>query len=176
MKIKYKIAEVLAAKPNTTNKALAKKFKVTSRYVQLIRRELGLPNADSRGRKAVQLPKGMEEAFKEVAYQATRGRQAREADTKTNVDAILDERGSRYGLYGTQAVIAQMLKDTVDHYMEARKYEGDINHYFIVRETLQMICTKMARIINGDSTYADSWIDIAGYAQLVADHLQGKER
>lgn len=108
----------------------------------------------------------------DVIYNASLGKQKKKSD----VDAILDERGSRYGLYGTQAVVAQMLKDTVEHYMQAQKYEGDINHYFIVRETLQMICTKMARIINGDSTYADSWTDIAGYAQLVVDKLEGKER
>jgi hypothetical protein len=39
-----------------------------------------------------------------------------------------------------------------------------------------MICQKMARIAVGDADYLDNWIDIAGYAQLVADRLQGIER
>jgi hypothetical protein len=39
-----------------------------------------------------------------------------------------------------------------------------------------MICHKIARILNGDPNYADSWVDIAGYAQLVADRLLGIER
>jgi hypothetical protein len=38
-----------------------------------------------------------------------------------------------------------------------------------------MICHKLGRIVNGDPNYADSWIDIAGYAKLVADRLEGKE-
>ena len=34
----------------------------------------------------------------------------------------------------------------------------------------------MGRIVNGDPSYVDNWRDIAGYAQLVADELQGIER
>ncbi len=41
-------------------------------------------------------------------------------------------------------------------------------------EALEMICHKIARIINGDSDYADSWVDIAGYATLVANRLNEK--
>jgi hypothetical protein len=41
------------------------------------------------------------------------------------------------------------------------------------QEALDMICHKIGRIINGDPDYADSWHDIAGYAQLVADRLNG---
>lgn len=35
-----------------------------------------------------------------------------------------------------------------------------------------MICHKMARIINGDPNYRDSWDDVAGYATLVAKRLK----
>lgn len=35
-----------------------------------------------------------------------------------------------------------------------------------------MIAHKIGRILNGDPNYADSWIDIAGYAKLVADRLE----
>ena len=31
----------------------------------------------------------------------------------------------------------------------------------------------MKRILNGDPDYHDSWHDIVGYAQLVADELSG---
>ena len=44
------------------------------------------------------------------------------------------------------------------------------------QEALDMICHKMARIVNGDPDYVDSWVDIAGYAMLVADRLQGVQR
>lgn len=43
-------------------------------------------------------------------------------------------------------------------------------------EALEMIAHKIGRILNGDPGYADSWVDIAGYAQLVADRLNGVER
>jgi len=39
-----------------------------------------------------------------------------------------------------------------------------------------MIAHKIGRIINGDPDYDDSWVDIAGYAKLVSDRLQGTVR
>jgi len=43
-------------------------------------------------------------------------------------------------------------------------------------EALDMIFSKIARILNGDPNHLDSWTDIAGYATLVADRLEGKIR
>jgi hypothetical protein len=43
-------------------------------------------------------------------------------------------------------------------------------------EALDMIASKIARIVNGNPDHVDSWVDIAGYAQLVADRLQGTVR
>ncbi len=40
-------------------------------------------------------------------------------------------------------------------------------------EALEMIMHKIGRIINGDADYDDSWRDIAGYAMLVCDRLNG---
>ena len=39
------------------------------------------------------------------------------------------------------------------------------------KEALGMIAHKIARILNGDPEYGDSWHDIAGYAKLVEDSL-----
>lgn len=39
-----------------------------------------------------------------------------------------------------------------------------------------MIQHKIARILNGDPDYVDNWVDIAGYAKLVADRLQAVSR
>lgn len=41
-------------------------------------------------------------------------------------------------------------------------------------EAIEMILHKLARILNGDPSYADSWIDIAGYATLVSNRLEQK--
>ena len=86
-------------------------------------------------------------------------------DSITNT---LTERGNRYGKFRDHAALSQMFKGvmgTVDKSLEADQ-----------REALEMIFHKIARILNGDPNYADSWHDIAGYAQLVADRLNGIER
>ena len=41
----------------------------------------------------------------------------------------------------------------------------------IQREALEMIASKLARILNGDNNYADSYHDIGGYSKLVEDDL-----
>ena len=86
------------------------------------------------------------------------------------IGEILDERGKRYGKFKNHAEISQAIKLIMQDRSVWPMLDDD------QREALEMICHKMARIINGDPNYADSWIDIAGYAQLVADRLQGVER
>lgn len=86
-----------------------------------------------------------------------------------NVDNVLDERGARYGLFVGHAEISQGLK-AVMFSRENLALAAD------QREALEMIAHKIARIINGDPNYSDSWIDIAGYAKLVADRLDGVTR
>lgn len=85
----------------------------------------------------------------------------------SNVDEVLKERGSRYGDFEGHAEITQALKLTIMEFCCKReRYLADDQ-----QEALDMICHKIGRIINGDPDYADSWIDIAGYAKLVADRL-----
>lgn len=85
---------------------------------------------------------------------------------------ILKERGKRYGQFINHAEISQDLKSMIHEHLNIREKVLAVDQ----QESLDMICHKIARIINGDSDYADSWIDIAGYAQLVADRLQGIEQ
>jgi hypothetical protein len=40
-----------------------------------------------------------------------------------------------------------------------------------MRESLDMISNKIARIVNGNPSEPDHWIDIAGYATLIANRL-----
>jgi hypothetical protein len=86
------------------------------------------------------------------------------------VDSVLKERGSRYGAFVHQATTSQELQDVIKYYMGFAwaKMQPD------QREAIQMICMKLSRIANGDPDYPDSWLDIAGYAKLVADRLEGK--
>lgn len=89
-----------------------------------------------------------------------------------NLDQILSDRGNRYGTFKRHAEISQSLKLMISSFLENRdKVLSDDQ-----QEALEMICHKIARVINGDHNYADSWQDIAGYAQLVADRLNGSVR
>jgi hypothetical protein len=96
--------------------------------------------------------------------------QAKIAEPQGGVDAVLDERGARYGKFITHAEITQLLKCVIFNSRDDLELAAD------QREALEMICHKIGRIINGDPNYADSWLDIAGYAKLVADRLSGVER
>jgi hypothetical protein len=94
------------------------------------------------------------------------------APQTTDVDTVLAERRSRYGPFVGHAKVTQDLKHTIACELEARgKIISDDQ-----QEALDMICHKIGRIVNGDPNYADSWIDIAGYAKLVSDRLEGKTR
>ena len=88
----------------------------------------------------------------------------------TQIDNTLAERGTRYGKFTGHARITQHLKMVMFTYKARQELDDDMI------EALEMIAHKIGRILNGDPRYADSWIDIAGYAKLVADRLEtGKE-
>jgi len=85
----------------------------------------------------------------------------------TNVNEVLEERGTRYGKFKHHAEISWNIK------IAMRGSPNWIGGKLTAdkREALDMIAHKIARILNGDPEYADSWVDIAGYAQLVADDI-----
>ena len=87
----------------------------------------------------------------------------------TDVKATLAERGARYGQFKDHARISQEIKRVM------KKTDGWNNLGATGREALEMVAHKIARILNGDPTYADNWIDIAGYATLVANRLEKGE-
>ena len=90
----------------------------------------------------------------------------------SDVNTVLNERGSRYGAFKDHAAIAQDFKITASVFLDNRNKSLAADQ----QEALDMIFHKIARIINGDPDYADSWVDIAGYATLVAERLEGKVR
>jgi len=82
------------------------------------------------------------------------------------IDQILEERGSRYGDFASHAIITQNIKAAMRHSPNWAKLPNDM------KESLEMVAHKVGRILNGDPTYADSWVDIVGYTQLVVDRLE----
>jgi hypothetical protein len=91
---------------------------------------------------------------------------------ETNVDAILDSRAKDYGKFIEGAEIMQMLKRVVHNYIEKR----GTPLAFDQREAIDMIIHKLGRIINGNPDKVDHWVDIAGYATLVSERLEGNAR
>lgn len=95
-----------------------------------------------------------------------------ESASPQSVENTLDERGKRYGSFVGHARITQNLKSLIHTELAVRGQILAADQ----QEALDMICHKIGRIVNGDPDYADSWHDIAGYAQLVDDRLTGKLR
>lgn len=91
---------------------------------------------------------------------------------QTDITTTLKERGQRYGTFLGHSQVTQDLKDTIRAHLFNRDKVLTVDQL----EALEVICHKIGRIINGDSDYADSWHDIAGYAQLVANRLNGVVR
>ena len=92
--------------------------------------------------------------------------------TEDKVEKILNERQSEYGSYMQSADTTIKLKGIM-HNAIAR---NDLHLFPDQLLSLDMIAVKISRIVNGNPAHRDSWIDIAGYATLVADRLQGKTR
>jgi hypothetical protein len=90
-----------------------------------------------------------------------------------DITQTLQERGSRYGKFKDHAAITQVLKQAIYRHLDQ---VSKVELAYDQQEALEMICHKIGRIVNGDPDYADSWVDIAGYAKLVADRLAGVER
>lgn len=87
------------------------------------------------------------------------------------MNELLEERGKRYGNYLKQTNISA---DIIEAYHRSGKFDRHMDTD--QRDALMMIAVKISRILNGDPNHSDNWRDIAGYATLVADRLDGNER
>lgn len=99
-------------------------------------------------------------------------RRKEERRAGVDVTAVLTQRGDRYGVFTGHAHVTQEFKALLRKHLIARGKTLAPDQ----QEALDMIFHKVGRIVNGDADYDDSWVDIAGYAKLVADRLQGVER
>ncbi|MBS0330765.1 MAG: hypothetical protein JSR30_12990 [Proteobacteria bacterium] len=88
------------------------------------------------------------------------------------ITQTLTDRGNRYGPFIGHAEVTQRLKRVMAEELAKRGKPLADDQW----EALEMIAHKIGRIINGDPDYDDSWVDIAGYAKLVSDRLQGTVR
>jgi len=77
-------------------------------------------------------------------------------------DPLLVEREKTHGRFTKNAAISQAIKDS---YRAAAYTCINVVH----QEALDMIASKIARILTGSAYHKDHWLDIAGYAMLGAE-------
>ena len=80
---------------------------------------------------------------------------------KSDIEEILEKRDETHGLYKDIAKTAQQLKKIFR--------EKDDWQYLlpVERESIDLICTKLARLIHGGGDKTDTVRDIEGYARLM---------
>lgn len=81
------------------------------------------------------------------------------------IEATLAERQAQYGSFvgvaNTTGALMAVIKNSKNGSTLPYAHE----------EALHMICSKIARIVNGDYNHKDSWHDIGGYSKLIEDLL-----
>jgi len=82
---------------------------------------------------------------------------------------LLNAREKTHGEYGEQSATAQRIK----HVMRNTPNWCKMPDY--MREAIEMIATKLARIGHGDYMHLDSHEDIAGYATLSAREIKDEK-
>lgn len=87
-----------------------------------------------------------------------------------SINQTLEQRRSRYGKFKDVAATTYALQEIL---RDASNHEHMTDDQVVA---LDMICNKMARIVNGDPNYIDNWHDIAGYATLVEQELNVTSR
>ena len=78
----------------------------------------------------------------------------------------IKDRQPVYGDFTTQAGIVQVLKTFMRDTLGWEELSSD------KKEALEMIATKIGRVLNGDANHKDSWHDIAGYAMLAEERCK----
>jgi len=162
------ILELLNA--GISSATIAKRLKASPSYIWKLKKEMAhKAKAEEPKDEVAKQPSA--EDIKETLYRITRGRQARQAEA-TNVDKILDKRAEQYGSFMASANVAIRLKGVMHNAIA----QQDLHLAPDQLLALDMIAVKVSRILTGNPSHLDSWLDIAGYAKLVADRLQGNAR
>lgn len=77
-----------------------------------------------------------------------------------SADRIIAERAKTHGPFDVQARVSQGIKRVVAEGLGGRSLPA------AQREALDLIATKIGRVVAGDADFPDHWDDIEGYARL----------
>jgi hypothetical protein len=150
-----RIREYLIKNPNADVAKLAERFQTAKPVIYKLRKDL-------QAKLPVELP---QEAPVEMTWTAT-------ANDQGEIVALLTERGHEYGPFRDGAALMQGMKRLMADHARAHDKTFSDDQW----EALEMIVHKIGRIVNGNPDKVDHWKDIAGYATLVADRLEGVAR
>lgn len=78
---------------------------------------------------------------------------------------VIDSREDSHGPYRAQAQFCQLLKTWFRRHKNWDALPGE------QKESIEMICVKLSRIMSGNKPEPDHWLDISGYAMLVYNLL-----
>lgn len=160
-----------------TAKEITNRMAVSESYIYSIKKQMAEEKAAAEADDNVVRPRvvGPHEVRRVTKAQADEAKAAAEAEAEAKakeVDNILDARADQYGSFMQSAEVAIKIK-SIMHNSIARK---DMHLFPDQMLALDMIAVKLSRIVGGNPAHRDSWLDIAGYAKLVADRLGGVSR
>ena len=162
-----KVFDYFVANPTANASKVAAKFKMSMSNVYKLKTSANSIKATAKKIKPARLPPEIPPEPK-TSWQKI----VREVEETSNVDKTLDARAQMYGKFKDGAALMQAIKRT----MAAHASKHDKTFADDQWEALEMIVHKMGRIVNGDPDVVDHWVDIAGYATLISDRLEGNAR
>ena len=162
----------LESNPAASVNEIAFRFSMGKQSVYALRNKMRKQGFDFPKRTAAQHVKSILEDWEKKDSQEHEQTGIEMFDYVDQVDATLDARAVEYGKFIEGAEVMQMLKRVVLNALNNR--DKTLAHD--QAEAMDMIIHKIGRIINGNPDVVDHWLDIAGYAQLVADRLNGRIR
>jgi hypothetical protein len=88
------------------------------------------------------------------------------AGNPIKIEDVLKQRQATHGDFSTKATTIQVLKNI----MRGTEKWRDLS--FAQQESLDMVMTKIGRILHGNPNELDHWLDIIGYTKLISDELE----
>jgi hypothetical protein len=88
------------------------------------------------------------------------GLTAQSRDTEMANDVLLPNRAATHGCFTLNAEISQHFKEY------ARQCKGWADCSDVQRESIDQIFLKLSRILSGQPSFLDHWVDLEGYSKL----------